>query len=62
METTTQIAMSTITFVNPILNTQTTVSSVPIPFDHPYIIFAKEVYIWLVPVMVTVLLVTFKRF
>ncbi|KAI6189332.1 hypothetical protein M3Y99_01942100 [Aphelenchoides fujianensis] len=26
--------------------------------DHPYIIFAREIYIWLVPIMCTVLLIS----
>lgn len=25
--------------------------------DHPYVIFAREIYVWLVPVMVTILIV-----
>ncbi|KAI6175599.1 G-PROTEIN-RECEP-F1-2 domain-containing protein [Aphelenchoides bicaudatus] len=32
-------------------------SPAPVPLDHPYIVFAREVYIWLVPIMIIVLLV-----
>ncbi|KAI1726335.1 7 transmembrane receptor (rhodopsin family) domain-containing protein [Ditylenchus destructor] len=34
--------------------------SVPsfIPIDHPYIVFARDVYVWLVPIMVSILTVS----
>lgn len=55
MEQTTVTAMTAVT-----ATTEAALASpAPVPLDHPYIVFAREIYIWLVPVMVAVLLVSF---
>jgi hypothetical protein len=61
METTTALILSTVTLNDPLMLV-TTVAPRPVPIDHPYIVFAREVYVWLVPVMVTVLLVSYWEF
>ncbi|CAD5226816.1 unnamed protein product [Bursaphelenchus xylophilus] len=42
------------------VNSSFRLATVPpvVPVDHPYVIFAREIYVWLVPLMVTVLMIS----